>query len=213
MKGYLNIDLKESRNKITEIQVSEIHSINNAEVKLKAGQYFMPDKRFVYILISGEVTGIKHNDYKYTWSIPEFAPLGFLEILSPMIKFLYICETSVILRRIGKKEYYAKNNINNSKAEVVISIIVQLFSLVLNEQTKSANDSGYKTIISMLYRYLHISENQAEFDENVAAFITTRTALSKSYVFEILASLKKGGYIRMEKGKLISVLKKIPSGY
>ncbi|HEY2453773.1 MAG TPA: helix-turn-helix domain-containing protein [Scandinavium sp.] len=196
-----------------KVQISEIHSINNVEVKLKAGQYFIPDKKYVYILISGEVTGIKHNDYIYTWSIPEFAPLGFLEILSPMIDFLYVCETSVILRRIEKQKYYASNNINNSKVEMVMSIVAQLFSVVLNEQTKSANNSGYTIIVSMLYRYLHMYENQDDFNENIAAFITGRTRLSKSYVFEILASLKKGGYIMMEKGKLITILKKIPSGY
>ncbi|QKN79838.1 helix-turn-helix domain-containing protein [Scandinavium goeteborgense] len=48
---------------------------------------------------------------------------------------------------------------------------------------------------------------------NVCNYITKKTGLARSGVSAIILSIKKGGYVHMEKGKLISILKDFPEAY
>ncbi|WP_370612197.1 helix-turn-helix domain-containing protein [Klebsiella aerogenes] len=75
------------------------------------------------------------------------------------------------------------------------------------------NDSGYATIREMLQRYMFKVENDTIGSESIAAFILARTRLSRSYVFQILAGLKSGGYISVRKGRLISINRDIPERF
>ncbi|EOY3994542.1 helix-turn-helix domain-containing protein, partial [Klebsiella aerogenes] len=49
--------------------------------------------------------------------------------------------------------------------------------------------------------------------ESLSAFIIKRTNLSRSYVYQVLAALKEGGYITVKKGQLISIDRKIPDKF
>ncbi|MCU1750251.1 helix-turn-helix domain-containing protein [Pseudomonas sp. 6D_7.1_Bac1] len=45
------------------------------------------------------------------------------------------------------------------------------------------------------------------------AFITDTTGVSRSHALSIMKSLKQGGYIEMDGGHLINIIKKLPDGY
>ncbi|MGP6797105.1 helix-turn-helix domain-containing protein, partial [Klebsiella pneumoniae] len=49
--------------------------------------------------------------------------------------------------------------------------------------------------------------------ESLSAFIIKRTNLSRSYVYQVLAALREGGYITVKKGKLISIDRHIPEKF
>ena len=55
----------------------------------------------------------------------------------------------------------------------------------------------------MLSRYLYRGEIDGGQHESLSAFIIKRTNLSRSYVYQVLAALREGGYITVKKGKLI----------
>ena len=49
-------------------------------------------------------------------------------------------------------------------------------------------------------------------DIGVMNYIHQRTRISRSVVAEVLAALRKGGYIEMNKGKLVAI-NRLPSEY
>lgn len=92
-----------------------------------------------------------------------------------------------------------------------ILIFMTISSLDLHAERKQL--TSYQTIKPMLYCYLYRSlafPNETEVLEN---FIISRTKLSRTHIFRVLADLKEGGYITMKSGKLISIDKDLPDGY
>lgn len=63
-----------------------------------------------------------------------------------------------------------------------------------------------RTLLLELGSYTHEYRQQI----NVLNFIQRRTKISRSRILSILAELRKGEYICMDKGVLISIIKKIP---
>jgi CRP-like cAMP-binding protein len=86
-----------------------------------------------------------------------------------------------------------------------------IFSLELLAERKQL--TSYQTIKPMLHRYLYRARTFENEKEGLANFIIRRTKLSRTHVFRVLADLKEGGYITMEKGKLISIDKTLPEDY
>ncbi|WP_227549855.1 helix-turn-helix domain-containing protein, partial [Klebsiella quasipneumoniae] len=72
---------------------------------------------------------------------------------------------------------------------------------------------SFQTIKSMLSRYLYRAEIDGGQHESLSAFIIKRTNLSRSYVYQVLAALREGGYITVKKGKLISIDRSIPEKF
>lgn len=69
----------------------------------------------------------------------------------------------------------------------------------LDAHNERGNLSGFQTIKSMLSRYLYRNEIDYGKRESLSAFIIKRTNLSRSYVYQVLAALKEGGYITVKK--------------
>ena len=65
----------------------------------------------------------------------------------------------------------------------------------------------------MLFRYLYRQNAHKGETEGLALFIIRRTNLSRTHVFRVLAELKAGGYITMERGKLVSIDRPLPEDY
>ena len=67
--------------------------------------------------------------------------------------------------------------------------------------------------LQYLSRYLYRGEIDGGQHESLSAFIIKRTNLSRSYVYQVLAALREGGYITVKKGKLISIDRHIPEKF
>ncbi|HEJ0318369.1 TPA: helix-turn-helix domain-containing protein [Klebsiella aerogenes] len=99
------------------------------------------------------------------------------------------------------------------RATLFSQIMSYMSSILIHVYYERNNDSGYATIREMLYRYLYKAEKNTLNNEGIAAFILRRTRLSRSYVFQILAGLKAGGYITVKQGRLLSINRNIPERY
>lgn len=63
------------------------------------------------------------------------------------------------------------------------------------------------------YYLIKIENDEAVMrKENVCLYITSRTGYSRSGVMTIIRALHKGGYIRIDKGKLVGI-KNLPQGF
>ncbi|RJT37416.1 helix-turn-helix domain-containing protein [Rahnella woolbedingensis] len=74
------------------------------------------------------------------------------------------------------------------------------------------NKSAYEIVRAFL---LELEREPAEIraNINVPAFILARSNLARSGVMKILAELRQGEYIKIENGKLISILRVLPKAF
>lgn len=213
-KTHMNITFEELHKKFISTNL-----INNTEriskyserLTLKKGMKFTPAPKHVYIVVEGTFYIYQGNDF--VGIIPERMPLGLIEILIPMIRFKYECESSVTLLKVAVSDFYRIFYIEHKETKDLLSYFAYLCCFLMSSKRDASNESGFNSIVSMLYRYEYRKEHNPDFNEGVANFIIKRTKISRSYVFEVLSELKRGGYITMAKGKLISINKKIPENY
>jgi DNA-binding IscR family transcriptional regulator len=71
--------------------------------------------------------------------------------------------------------------------------------------------NSYEQIRATLLSMIDWDE-QLRFRIGVMNYIHQKTRISRSVVAEVLAALRKGGYIEMDKGKLISI-NHLPADY
>lgn len=174
-------------------------------VKLQTG--------YIYIVLDGSVA-ISHKDNELTvGNTIEYMPIGLMEEYCPLLRFEYKCMTPVTAVKISCKKFMALFYQSAEHMTILSKILVfmTIFSLELLAERKQL--TSYQTIKPMLHRYLYRARTFENEKEGLANFIIRRTKLSRTHVFRVLADLKEGGYITMEKGKLISIDKTLPEDY
>jgi CRP-like cAMP-binding protein len=168
---------------------------------------------FIYIVLDGSVA-ISHKDNELTvGNTIEYMPIGLMEEYCPLLRFEYKCMTPVTAVKISCEKFMALFYQSPEHMSVLSKILVfmTIFSLELLAERKQL--TSYQTIKPMLHRYLYRARTFENEKEGLANFIMRRTKLSRTHVFRVLADLKEGGYITMEKGKLISIDKTLPEEY
>jgi CRP-like cAMP-binding protein len=172
------------------------------------------DPGFIYFIIEGSLAlSVKDNDLIIGNAI-EFMPIGLMERYCPLVNFEYTSMTQMTVIKITYEDFDALF-IHASPERVTelatILIYMTIFSLDLHFERKQL--TSYQTIKPMLFRYLYRSQTHKNEREGLAAFIMRRTNLSRTHVFRVLADLKEGGYITVEKGRLVSINKTLPEEY
>ncbi|MCS2169596.1 helix-turn-helix domain-containing protein [Scandinavium sp. TWS1a] len=200
-KRFLTLDIIKHNQRLREL---------SEPVCLDRGADFAPSNKYLYIIIEGHMSIYTSPLESFIGLTVEFMPIGLIEMMTPALKLIYIAESSVSLLKISLKNFYKVFHVTHKETEDLIVLITHLCSFLIANKADSITETAYDAIVSMLYRYLYRKEHIPEFNEGIAAFIIKRTGLSKSYVFEVLSELKKGGYIKMSKGKLFSINKKLP---
>lgn len=74
------------------------------------------------------------------------------------------------------------------------------------------NKSAYEIVRGLLYEIRKLPAD-IRLKTSVINYIISRSNLAKSGVDSILSALRKGGYIHMDRGKLVSVLRTLPQKY
>lgn len=141
-----------------------------------------------------------------------YMPVGILERYY-CLPLYYRTESRTTIVQLTKEEADAVFLSTPENAALFSRIITYMSATLIHIYYERNSDSGYATIREMLYRYLFKVENNTLHNEGIASFIMKRTRLSRSYVFQILASLKAGGYITVRQGRLISINRDIPERY
>ncbi|MCS2160052.1 Crp/Fnr family transcriptional regulator [Enterobacteriaceae bacterium RIT691] len=176
------------------------------EVKLSPEQIYFVDKGALSFGFKG--------DERVIGNIVEHMPLGLIERFCPLVELHYHCASDVTISSISHQDFdeiFFETSKEQMKELTTILIYMLVFMFDIHVERRS--ESGYHIIKSMLTRYLYRRLINADEKEGVASFIIKRTSLSRSYVFRVLAELKKGGYITIKKGKLISIDKTLPGDY
>ncbi|MRS14920.1 Crp/Fnr family transcriptional regulator [Enterobacteriaceae bacterium RIT691] len=179
-----------------------------------SGHHLEPGVGFVYFIIEGSLSISVAGSELSIGNAIEHMPIGLMERYCPLVDFEYTSMTPITVIKLSWEDF--DNIFIYATPERVIELVTILiymtvFSLDLHFERKQA--SSYQTIRPMLFRYLYRTQTHKNEKEGLAAFIIRRTNLSRTHVFRVLADLKEGGYITVEKGKLVSINKTLPDDY
>lgn len=206
---------------LTDQVYSEIDfsSLENAlaqtgrEIHLEKGMTIQSRPNEILVLMSGLmcITNDKENGMDIGHA-PRLMPSGLIEYYYPFPLY-YRMESPVTVYQLTKEEFDNVFLHNTVHAELLCRIMTNMVAMLTHVYYERNNESRYATIRNMIYRY-HARINSGSLEkESIVSFILKRTRLSRSYIFQILAELKAGGYITMQKGKIISINRYIPERY
>ncbi len=99
------------------------------------------------------------------------------------------------------------NNLWRSLAQLLIYTATRVY----DHCAKISALSSYEIICYQLYELMYEPE-EVRNNITVVSYVMNRTFLSRSTIMKILAQLKTGGYIAMEKG-ILKTINRIPSRY
>ncbi|MBZ1651302.1 helix-turn-helix domain-containing protein, partial [Klebsiella pneumoniae] len=141
-------------------------------------------------------------------------PLGLLEHYCPSVALYYQCLGECQLAKITASDF-ERIFFHSSPGymQELTTILAYMGIFALDAHYERGSQTSFQTIKSMLSRYLYRGEIDGGQHESLSAFIIKRTNLSRSYVYQVLAALREGGYITVKKGKLISIDRHIPEKF
>ncbi|WP_434583458.1 helix-turn-helix domain-containing protein [Klebsiella sp. R390] len=137
---------------------------------------------------------------------------GLVESFGSSISLQYVAKQD---SKIATLRYDDFVEIFTQKEQFKYLIKMTAFTLAMLLDSYNERNFGnrYNVIRSMIYRYKVQQDEGILHDDSLAGFILKRTKISRSYLFQILADLKDGGYIDVRNGKLESILKELPEKY
>ncbi|MGL4724029.1 MAG: helix-turn-helix domain-containing protein [Scandinavium sp.] len=176
--------------------------------------HFKPEPGFIYFVTEGSLAITVAGSELTIGNTIEYMPVGLMERYCPLVTFEYISMTPIGVIKVSYEDFdqifiHATPERVNELATILVYMTI--FSLDLHSERRQL--TSYQTIKPMLFRYLYRSQTHQDEREGVAAFIMRRTTLSRTHVFRVLADLKEGGYITVERGKLVSINKTLPEDY
>ncbi|WP_241722092.1 helix-turn-helix domain-containing protein [Raoultella sp. HC6] len=184
------------------------------EVECAAGARFQPAEGYIYFLLQGQMTLAVGDAQNLLGIVIEHMPIGLPERYFPQLNWLYQCQNPCRFAKVTVADFERIFFHSSPKyMQELTTILVYMGILAIDAHNERGNLSGFQTIKSMLSRYLFRTGIDAGQRESLSAFIIKRTNLSRSYVYQVLAALKEGGYITVKKGRLISIDRKIPDKF
>ncbi|WP_455427960.1 helix-turn-helix domain-containing protein [Dryocola sp. LX212] len=183
------------------------------KLQYSKGMTIQSGKNEVLVIISGRmlVSTSKKNSLIIGDTVP-FFPVGLMEEYYKIPLFYYI-ENEATVVQLTVEDFNKLFFYNPEYAQLLTRIMSIISVRLIHAYYERVNDSGYATIREMLHRYLFKIEEGTVINVGVASFILKRTRLSRSYVFQVLSALKRGGYITICNGKLVSINREIPERY
>lgn len=169
---------------------------------------------FIYFVVEGSLLISVPGKELSIGNIIEHMPVGLMERYCPLVHFEYTSMTAIKIVKLSWADFdqiFIQATPERVVELTTILTYMTIFSLELHYERKQL--TSYQTIRPMLFRYLYRSQTHTNEREGIASFIIRRTKLSRTHVFRVLADLKEGGYITVEKGRLVSINKTLPEDY
>ncbi|MGU3521842.1 helix-turn-helix domain-containing protein [Enterobacteriaceae bacterium C23F] len=138
--------------------------------------------------------------------------LGLIEAYGPPIPLQYVAKRKVKIATFNRSQFEALF-VQQQKFSYLMKVSAYTLAMILDSYNERNFSSRYSVIRAMIYRYQKQSDEGLLHDNSLASFILSRTKMSRSYLFKILADLKNGGFIDTENGKLVAILKELPEKY
>ncbi|HAT1614294.1 TPA: hypothetical protein I8Y09_000962 [Raoultella ornithinolytica] len=193
---------------------------------VKSGDIFKINKGEVVLVLEGVVainicqeSFMEHNRCITTHEEPfrvgkgiRGMLLGLVESYGPPLPLQYIAKRNVKIVKISSEDF-ERAFMREGHFRYFVEIISFILAMLLDSHYERAFSNRYNAIRSMIYRYQVQQEEGVLHDDSLSGFILKRTKISRSYLFQVLADLKSGGYIEVSNGKLISIIKELPEEY
>jgi hypothetical protein len=205
------------------IAQNDLYNIINygREYRVKSGAKIDVEKGALYLIqrgtISMEYIGAakvaNSSGYNMFSLLHEGMTVGVVELNCPEISFEYVAQSDVDYVKYSSELFFKNITQGGQYSSELVQMLFYMVSFLACVVIENSSDKSYAVIRAMIYRYKERIELNLHMNESLVEFITKRSSLSKSYVFKIVADLKKGGYITVRAGKLESINTTLPAEY
>lgn len=171
------------------------------------GEPLNVDKGFVGFVLEGLV-GVY---YKANGKFIEYAfygmPIMEHNQITAAHPFFYHAEREVVIAILPVEVIFKESVISHLNYGVYfVSLLHSIFERLAIVYEVRHGGNGYQVIKELIELYYH----EPHVIQGLASYILKRTELSNSYVFRVLAALKKEKYIEMKNARLTKILKPLP---
>lgn len=167
-------------------------------------------ERCIYFLISGSIE-MRRNDIIQNIISRPF-PIGVLERYKGGDFYSYIVRDSGDFLVLNWHSWDNLIKVNDLNDDVFI-LLSYCFSLLRSFYFSVSFGDAYSSIRELIYMYNAKRDIILKGNESLLKYITSRVLISRSQVLKILSELKKGGYITVKRGSLISINKNLPDNF
>ncbi|MFK3663412.1 helix-turn-helix domain-containing protein [Scandinavium sp. NPDC088450] len=121
--------------------------------------------------------------------------------------FYYRIESDAVIAVLPTERIFDNKSTHRPHhAMVFLSLIHTIFEKLAFVYETRHGGNGYHVVKELIELYHH----ETHVTQGLASYILKRTYLSNSYVFKIIATLKKNKYIEMENARLVRIIKPLP---
>lgn len=161
------------------------------------------DPDYIHIVVSGEIEIRRKSDELSMFVMHLPGILGVSSFYSNASHMYGLARATTVIRTIKKDDFERLIAEHNLWAEFT-QVLVWYINILSKRDDVLVARSAYSVVREFL---LEINELilQHKRDVNVYDYIQEYTNLARSTIIKILSDLKKGQYIVVEKGKLVSI--------
>ncbi|MCU6383569.1 winged helix-turn-helix transcriptional regulator [Enterobacter quasiroggenkampii] len=167
--------------------------------------FVVGNERLCYVLLKGRVMIHRGNDDLAMATVQGPAVIGLSNLhqtqMRGYIKTFNNCDIVTL-----KTDFVNETIKNHNLWEPLAYHLMGLAGKLFHSYEDLTGPSAYDIVSAQLYA---LSNEESSFRLNVTAesYIRDKTHLSRSGVMRILSALKEGGYIEMQRGVLLNIIK------
>ncbi|MEG1209688.1 MAG: helix-turn-helix domain-containing protein [Leclercia sp.] len=161
------------------------------------------DTDYVYIVISGEVEIHRLSDELSMFTMHSQGLLGISAIYDNISYMYGLARSTAVIRKIKTTEFQRLIGENNLWPEFT-QVLGWYISILSKRDDILVARSAYAVVREFLLEINDLAIVHKR-NVNVYAYIQEYTHLARSTIIKILAELKKGKYIVVDKGRLITI--------
>lgn len=173
------------------------------------GDVLSPSEGAVFFLMDGVVEVSHAHSRRVIDVIDRVFPVGIIESCYACDVMYYKAKSSCLVYRVDNVVWHEKIKTMGLSFSVCVVISYAFFFM-----TKHAGDrvakTHYRRVRQLVYQYDSQKAFLSPLRESLSEFILSRVTISRSQVMRILSELRKGDYIHIERGCLMSINRKLP---
>lgn len=164
----------------------------------------------IHVIVSGEVEFRRESDDLCMFTLQNKCLFGLSSIYYSATHMYGLVRTNTVIRTL-KKEDFVRLMSEKNLWEALSKVLSWYVCLLSKRDEVLVARNAYSIVREFL---LEINELMVHHqrDINVYEYIQEYTSLARSTIIKILADLKKGNYIRVDKGRLL-YLSALPEKY
>ncbi len=168
------------------------------------------DSEYVHVIVSGELELRRNSDELCILNIHRPCILGISTLYYDAELFSMMARSNVVVRSIKKDEFHRM--IGEKDLWPALSNVLSWYICVMVKRDNVLVARNAYSVVREFLLEIHELITVHKRDINIYDYIQEYTNLARSTIIKILSDLKKGQYIVVEKGKLVS-LNTLPERY